>query len=75
MSSPKIGDFIEMDGLLAVVVATEDNPNVPEDHVGVWFGNSTARRISEGGLRGASPEVSTVPAEYCRRVDRMDFSH
>ena len=75
MSSFKIGDFVEMDGLLAVVVATEECSNVPEDHLGLWFGDPKTTRISEGGLGGSTPEVWTVPAEYCKQVDRIDFSH
>ena len=42
------GDFVEMDGLIAVVIAMEDDPNVPEDHIALWFGLPATKRISEG---------------------------
>ena len=75
MTTPRIGDFVEMDGLLAVVIATEDDPNVPDEHVGLWFGDPTAKRISEGGTGGATPEVFTVPVEYCSQAPNIHFTH
>ena len=75
MTTPRKGDFVEMDGLLAVVIATEDDPNVPDEHVGLWFGDPTAKRISEGGTGGATPEVFTVPVEDCSRPVGPQFTH
>ena len=69
------GDFVEMDGLIAVVIATEDDPNVPEDHVGLWFGLPATKRISEGGTGNETPIVSTIPLEYCILVDNIIYSH
>ena len=68
------GDFVESDGLLAVVVATEGEEvdtvegtdKVPEGHVAVWFGDPQARRVTEGGSGVSTPEVWTMPADYCR---------
>jgi hypothetical protein len=60
----KHGDLVELDGLLAVVVGVEGDPNVPEDHVAVWFGDPQCERKSQGGTGGKRPEIWTVPAEY-----------
>ena len=75
MNPTQKGDFVEMDGLLAVVVATDDDPNVPEEHVALWFGVTDTKRISEGGTGGAIPEVSTVPAEYCSPINKIGLIH
>ena len=69
------GDFVEMDGLIAVVVATDEDPNVPEDHVGLWFGAPHTKRISQGGSGGHVPDVSTVPTDYCCPISTINFSH
>lgn len=58
------GDVVELDGLLCVVVAIEGDPGVPDDHVGVWFGDPRCVRKSQGGCGRQRPEVWTVPAEY-----------
>ena len=75
MNSPQRGDFVEMDGLLAVVVATDEHPDVPHEHVGLWFGAPATKRVSEGGTGGANPEVSTVPVEYCTPTSNIEFTH
>ena len=59
------GQMVELDGLLAVVVGTDEESWVPEDHVAVWFGDPKCVRISEGGSGGMSPELWLVPAECC----------
>jgi hypothetical protein len=75
MITPHKGDFVEMDGLIAVVVATDDDPNVPDEHVALWFGSPPMKRISEGGSGAGTPEVSTVPLEYCRLLSKINFVH
>lgn len=59
------GQFVELDGLLAVVVGTSGDQNVPDEHLALWFGDPPCTRISEGGSGGQRPDVRTVPAEYC----------
>jgi hypothetical protein len=59
------GQFVEMDGLLAVVVGTDRDPEVPEEHVALWFGEPQGKRKSRGGPGGLQPEVWTVPEQYC----------
>lgn len=61
----KKGQFVEFDGLPAVVVGLPGETDVPEDHVALWFGDPHAIRRSRGGVGGISPEVWTVPADLC----------
>jgi hypothetical protein len=74
------GDLVELDGLLAVVVALAGElvgmgELVPEDHVALWFGTPPTERPSEGGEGGAIPEVWTVPADYCRAAPNPVIHH
>jgi hypothetical protein len=55
------GAFVELDGLLAVVVGLPGDDNVPDEHAALWFGDPPTTRRSEGGSGGARPEVWTVP--------------
>ncbi len=64
MQAWKRGDLVELDGLLAVVVAIEGDPDVPDDHIGVWFGDPRCERKSKGGTSGQHAELWTVPAAY-----------
>jgi hypothetical protein len=65
MKVPERGQLVELDGLLAAVVGTDEDAWVPEDHVALWFGDPRGVRVSQGGAGGLHPEVWTVPAEYC----------
>lgn len=58
------GDLVELDGLLGAVVGAECDPEVPGDHIAVWFGEPWCERKSRGGAAGNQPEVWTVPAEH-----------
>lgn len=77
------GDFVESDGLLGVIVATENDEvdtiegadQVPDGHVAVWFGLPQATRISEGGSGGGTPEVWTIPSDYCRPAGKPAYRH
>jgi len=69
------GDIIEIDGLLAVVVGTVEENKAPEGHVSVWFGDPKASRISEGGKDGSTPEVWTIPIEYCTKAAVPKINH
>jgi hypothetical protein len=69
-------DFVEFDGLLAIVVGLEgEDPRVPEDHIALWFGTPQAERISRGGKGKARPEICLVPKEYCKRVRKPVYCH
>jgi hypothetical protein len=71
----KVGDIVEVDGAIAVVVGTAEDLTIPEDHVALWFGEPRCTRISNGGTGGARPEVWTVPVEYCTRAMSAEFRH
>lgn len=71
----KRGDFVELDGRLAVVVGLPGDLEVPEDHVALWFGTPQCKRSSEGGPGGATPDVWTVPAEYCETASPPKIHH
>lgn len=71
-----VGNFIELDGLIGVVVGIELDEDTPEaSHVAVWFGADAQQRISEGGSGNLVPEVWTVPIEYCNRANPPIFRH
>lgn len=59
------GDFVRIDGINAVVVATSDDINIPDDHIAVFFGSEIAKRESEGGTGNANPQVWIVPIDIC----------
>ncbi|WP_075111763.1 hypothetical protein [Noviherbaspirillum massiliense] len=69
------GDFVEYDGLPAVVVGIYGDAGVPEEHVALWFGANGIMRKSEGGMGGVVPEVWTVPVELCSPGIKAIFKH
>lgn len=75
MSNWKKGDFVEFDGLPAVVVGIEGDPDVPEEHIALWFGDPKAKRKSKGGSGNVRPEVWTVPEEYCLPSQEPIYKH
>ena len=70
-----LGQFVEHDGLLAVVVGTESDGGAPEDHLALWYGDPESVRISQGGTGGLQPEVWTVPTDYCIPASPPDIRH
>jgi hypothetical protein len=71
----KSGDFVEFDGLLAVVVGTFESGLAPENHLALWFGEPCAIRKSEGGSGGLTPQIWTVPLESCLSAVAPFFNH
>jgi hypothetical protein len=69
------GDFVEFDGLLAVVVGIESEDNVREEHIAIWFGDPQGQRRSEGGTGSLIPEVWTVPIELCQPAQPPAYFH
>ena len=61
------GDFVLLGDRLCVVVGTDEDPDVPEEHLAVWFGPDTAE--------GTVPEVWTVPAAYFRKSGPPSVRH
>lgn len=71
----KLGDMVEIDGLLASVVGLPDGDNVPDEHLAVWFGHPQNKRISEGGSAGSPAEVWTVPEDCCKAAAPPEHKH
>lgn len=69
------GDLVEKDGVLAVVVGIEGDPDVPEDHIAVWFGYPRCMPKSEGGSGGQRPEIWTIPSEYFQPSAKPIINH
>lgn len=69
------GDLVELDGLIGVVVFVFGDPDVPEDHIAVWFGDPKCTRISKGGAGGQTPELWTVPAALLKRALAPSIKH
>ena len=42
------GQFVESDGLLAVVVGTPEDGGAPDNHLTLWYGEPECKRISHG---------------------------
>lgn len=59
------GDFVRIDGINAVVVANEEDENIPPEHIAVFFGSEFAKRESEGGEGNGNPQVWIVPIDIC----------
>lgn len=59
------GDFVRIDGINAVIVATDDDENIPHDHIAVFFGSEITKRESEGGTGNGVPQVWIVPIDLC----------
>ncbi|MBV9849892.1 MAG: hypothetical protein JO250_09490 [Armatimonadetes bacterium] len=69
------GDFVELNGRVAVVVGVEGDPDVPEEHVALWFGEASDQRATGEDPAAGPPQVWTVPAEYCRPGPRPVYRH
>lgn len=69
------GQFIEFDGVPAVIVGLPGDIGIPDDHVGIWFGNPNATRKSQGGIGGIVPKVWTVPANLCEPGTTARLEH
>lgn len=59
------GDFVRVDGINAVVVANEEDENIPAGHIAVFFGSGLAKRESEGGEGSSRPDVWIIPIDLC----------
>ena len=69
------GDLVTLDGRLAVVVGVEGDPDVPEEHVAIWYGGPNTAQSSGAGSGDAAPVVYTVPEEYCKRAPSPELRH
>jgi len=69
------GDFVELDGLIAVVVGVSGENDLPDDHIALWFGEDDQKRISQGGSGNVIPQVWTVPIELCMKARDPNIKH
>jgi len=67
------GDFVRIDGINAVVVGTEEDEDIPHDHIAIFFGSEMARRESEGGEGNGRPLVWIVPIDVCEDGLEPDY--
>lgn len=71
----EVGTFVEVGGVLAVVVGLSGMNGVPDDHLAIWFGEPQGKPKSEGGEGNLVPLVWTVPTEYCLPAKPSIFQH
>jgi hypothetical protein len=64
----KKGDFVEIDGLIGVVVGIEKDEITPEGHLAIWFGAGQQVRASEGATSPIPVEIHTVPIAMCGKL-------
>ena len=63
----KVGQFVFLDGSgVGTVIYSPNGFEVPDDHVGVWFGT-----LDKDGR----PVVCTIPIEYLRNGPSPSFQH
>jgi len=59
-------DFVAIDKDIGVVIAVELENNIPEDHLGIWFGEKDELN---------NPLYRTVPIKYCTWVKKIVSYH
>jgi hypothetical protein len=63
----EVGQFVFLDGSgVGTVIYLPNGSEVPDDHVGVWFGT-----IDQNGR----PIVCTIPIEYLQDGPKPTFQH
>ena len=60
------GQFVQVGKAIGVIIFLENEDNVPEDHIGVWYGELSNEK---------TPKYKTVPKEYCELVYSIDSYH
>lgn len=66
MNPLKIGQFVTVGNDLGIIVGLANDPEIPEEHLGIWYGQET-----EDG----KPKARTVPEEYCIPVEEVSYHH
>ena len=62
MSSLSRGQFVTVGPFPGVIVAIFGDPDVPEEHVAIWYREKDAQGV---------PRVRTVPEEYAEPLAKM----
>ena len=60
------GQFVLVGKEIGVIVYLENEDNVPEEHIGVWYGELSNEN---------TPKYRTVPKEYCALIYNVDTYH
>jgi len=60
------GDFVKVGKDIGVVVLLENESEIPEEHLGIWYGEITI----EGKVL-----YRTVPVDYCEKIENIEAYH
>lgn len=69
MEKLRIGQFVTVGSDVGVIIGFPNNSQIPEDHLAIWYGQTT--NDSEKTV----PRVRTVPKEYCIPLEEISFYH
>ncbi len=67
------GDFVRVDGVNAVVVATDDDFGIPEGYIAVFFGTDPQKRESKGESENLPPKVFIMPMDLVEDGLEADY--
>jgi len=71
MSAFQKGDFVVLHGSVAAVVGLPGDPEVPPEHVALWFGEAS----SSNGSVSTQAIAWTVPIDYCSPAPKPEYRH
>ena len=60
------GDFVKVSDHIGVVVFLEGENKVPNDHLGIWYGEKNDK---------GNPKYRTVPIAYCEKIVSIENYH
>ena len=69
MTELKIGQFVSVGKDIGIVVGFPNDNEIPEEHLAIWYGQTTDNNGK------TVPKVRTVPEEYCEPLDGISFYH
>ena len=64
------GDIVDFEGLLGVIIDTDESGDLSKGHVTVWFGEQRSTKTSDGEEGNQAPVVYNMPARYCKRAKK-----
>ncbi len=62
----KKGSFVRVNNDVGVIVKIAGEDDIPEEHLGVWYGETTVDNI---------PKIRTVLKEYCHNINTSESYH
>ena len=65
MSKLEKGTLVKVGDSYGVVTHVEGEDGVPEDHLGIWYGE----------IEAGKHKIKTVPEEFCLKKDETIFYH